>query len=63
MEPKILTITITLNIIQRAPSEINIIIIIIIIILIIFIIIIIIIIIIIKNNLPLALKSFFDLNA
>ena len=46
MEPKILTITITLNIIQRAPSEINIIIIIII-----------------KNNLPLALKSFFDLNA
>ena len=50
MEPKILTITITLNIIQRAPSEINNIIIIIIII-------------IIKNNLPLALKSFFDLNA
>ena len=49
MEPKILTITITLNIIQRAPSEINNIIIIIIII--------------IKNNLPLALKSFFDLNA
>jgi len=55
MEPKILTITITLNIIQRAPSEI--------IIIIINIIIIIIIIIIIKNNLPLALKSFFDLNA